>query len=157
MRDDHLKHYASPYYDPVKAHEYYMRTRELKGRPSTAGLNEEGRTAAKVVKESLNDERKEMTSYFKEKTHSDIQSHSAHMRYQIKTLRQELNDMEKSKKLYYRPRIQKQINALRQQNNEERQRLQEEFRSISEYLKEDYDNKYYEELENIRNDPDFQR
>lgn len=23
--------YASPYYDPVKAHEYYMRTRELKG------------------------------------------------------------------------------------------------------------------------------
>ena len=92
MRDDHLKHYASPYYDPVKAHEYYMRTRELKGRPSTAGLNEEGRTAAKVVKESLNDERKEMTSYFKEKTHSDIQSHSAHMRYQIKTLRQELND-----------------------------------------------------------------
>ena len=27
-----LQHYASPYYDPVKAHEYYMRTRELKGR-----------------------------------------------------------------------------------------------------------------------------
>ena len=25
-----LQHYASPYYDPVKAHEYYMRTRELK-------------------------------------------------------------------------------------------------------------------------------
>lgn len=21
-----LQHYASPYYDPVKAHEYYMRT-----------------------------------------------------------------------------------------------------------------------------------
>ena len=29
-----LQHYASPYYDPVKAHEYYMRTRELKGRRS---------------------------------------------------------------------------------------------------------------------------
>lgn len=31
-------HYASPYYDPVKAHEYYMRTRELNavsnGKPS---------------------------------------------------------------------------------------------------------------------------
>ena len=26
-----LRHYASPYYDPQKAHEYYMRTRELKG------------------------------------------------------------------------------------------------------------------------------
>ena len=29
-----LRHYASPYYDPQKAHEYYMRTRELKGRRS---------------------------------------------------------------------------------------------------------------------------
>lgn len=27
-----LKHYASPYYDPVKAKEYYERTKELKGR-----------------------------------------------------------------------------------------------------------------------------
>lgn len=26
-----ILHYASPYYDPVKAHEYYMKHRELKG------------------------------------------------------------------------------------------------------------------------------
>ena len=31
MIRDILKHYASPYYDPVKAHEYYMKNRELKG------------------------------------------------------------------------------------------------------------------------------
>lgn len=37
-----LRHYASPYYDPQKAHEYYMRTRELKGR-STTSLNDEGK------------------------------------------------------------------------------------------------------------------
>lgn len=32
--EDYLEHrsYASPYYDPVKAHEYYERTKELKGR-----------------------------------------------------------------------------------------------------------------------------
>lgn len=35
-----LQHYASPYYDPVKAHEYYMRTRELKGRRSTTKLKD---------------------------------------------------------------------------------------------------------------------
>lgn len=28
--EDYLAHYASKYYDPVKAHEYYLRTRELK-------------------------------------------------------------------------------------------------------------------------------
>ena len=33
-----LRHYASPYYDPQKAHEYYMRTRELKGRSTTCLL-----------------------------------------------------------------------------------------------------------------------
>lgn len=30
--EDFLAHYASEYYDPVKAREYYLRTRELKGR-----------------------------------------------------------------------------------------------------------------------------
>ena len=34
-----LHAYASKYYDPVKAHEYYERTKELKGRRSGAGLN----------------------------------------------------------------------------------------------------------------------
>lgn len=34
-----LSHYASPYYDPVKAHEYYMRTRVLKGRKPAQKLS----------------------------------------------------------------------------------------------------------------------
>ena len=40
--DNDLQHYASPYYDPQKAHEYYMRTRELKGRRSATKLSDEG-------------------------------------------------------------------------------------------------------------------
>lgn len=36
-RDKTLAHYASPYYDPVKAHEYYMRHRKLKGRRKGSG------------------------------------------------------------------------------------------------------------------------
>lgn len=133
MNNDHLKHYASPYYDPVKAHEYYMRTRELKGRQSTAGLNEEGRIAAKMVKENLNEEKK-----------STIQSHKNTMTYQINVLRSYLNGMEKSQKLYYRARIQKQINLLRQKNQEERERLQQE-----------YEQKYNDEMEKIHSNPDF--
>jgi len=53
-----LIHYASKYYDPVKAHEYYMRTRELKGRRSTANLDEEGKKAWKYVKPKIMAERK---------------------------------------------------------------------------------------------------
>ena len=53
--------YASKYYDPVKAHEYYMKHRQLKGRQSrtsTAGLNEMGKIAAKEVKEAIMADRK---------------------------------------------------------------------------------------------------
>ena len=46
-----IAHYASKYYDPVKAHEYYMRTRKLKGRNSTSGLNEKGREAARYIRQ----------------------------------------------------------------------------------------------------------
>ena len=36
--DEFLEHYASKYYDPVKAHEYYMRTRELKNKREAESL-----------------------------------------------------------------------------------------------------------------------
>lgn len=72
--DDFLAHYASPYYDPVKAHEYYMRTRELKGRRSTAGLNDEGKAAAKYVKEQLTSERKAKVEEHKNRTNTSIQN-----------------------------------------------------------------------------------
>ena len=54
---DSLSHYASPYYDPVKAHEYYMRTRELKGRRSTAALNDEGKEIWAYAKEQIKKEK----------------------------------------------------------------------------------------------------
>jgi hypothetical protein len=38
-----LLHYASENYDPQKAHEYYLKTRELIGRHSTKGLNQKQR------------------------------------------------------------------------------------------------------------------
>lgn len=54
----YLIHYASEYYDPVKAHEYYMKHRELKGGKSTSGLNEEGKQIAKMVKINIDEKRK---------------------------------------------------------------------------------------------------
>ena len=73
-RNDYLMHYASPYYDPIKAHEYYMRTRQLKGRTSTAGLNDSGKEAASYIKKKLNDERDAKIAAHKKKTNSDIAS-----------------------------------------------------------------------------------
>lgn len=53
--------YASKYYDPAKAHEYYEKHKKLKGRKKKNSINdlsEEGKVAAKEVKERLNEQMK---------------------------------------------------------------------------------------------------
>ena len=91
LEDDELKHYASPYYDPVKAHEYYMKNRELKGRRSTAGLNDAGKNAAKYVREQLNNEKKEKINASRENMKSGIESSSASTKSKISSSSEKTN------------------------------------------------------------------
>lgn len=54
----YLSHtYSSQYYDPVKAHDYYERTKKLKGRKTTS-LSEEGRKVWAVSKDNISTEKK---------------------------------------------------------------------------------------------------
>ena len=61
--DNNLQHYASPYYDPQKAHEYYMRTRELKGRRSATKLSDEGKKAWSYTKNEIKAEKKAQVAF----------------------------------------------------------------------------------------------
>lgn len=66
----YLMHYASQYYDPQKAHEYYERTKKLKGRQrSTSDLSEEGKKVWAVTKDSIKNEKNEKVKA--EKTSAD--------------------------------------------------------------------------------------
>ena len=56
-RKDILIHYASPYYDPVKAHEYYEQHKHLKGRP-TGRLTDEGKQIWKVTNMNIDQAKK---------------------------------------------------------------------------------------------------
>lgn len=174
-----ILHYASPYYDPVKAHEYYMKHRELKGRTSTAGLNDEGKAAASYVKEQLTTERKAKVEANKEDTtnqidklreqkKSNIAAHKAAMQRQIDQLRAKLSSMSSTDKQKNRARISASISALREQNAAERERLNAEFQAQSKSLrtaqketnknlKTEYDDKYLSELEKIKANPAFQK
>lgn len=42
-----MPQYANPYYDPVKAHEYYMQHRKLKGRKNLGSMENDGSTRSK--------------------------------------------------------------------------------------------------------------
>lgn len=52
-----LQHYASEYYDPVKAHDYYMKNRQLKGRTSS-GMSDEQKKAWTYTKAQVTTEKK---------------------------------------------------------------------------------------------------
>ena len=55
---DEIWHYASPYYDPVKAHEYYEAHKHLKGRRSTTKLSDEGKEVWAYTKNQITEEKK---------------------------------------------------------------------------------------------------
>lgn len=70
-----LQHYVSQYYDPVKAHEYYMRTRQLTGR-TTRGMSDQQKKAWAYTKSQIADEKS-----------NAIKGSSATAQQQIKNLR----------------------------------------------------------------------
>lgn len=70
--DDYLIHYASKYYDPQEAHEYYEKHKHLKGRRSTSDLSEEGKSKWSFVKENITKEKKEKTEESTKNTNAEI-------------------------------------------------------------------------------------
>lgn len=81
-----LAHYASEYYDPAKAHEYYLKNRELKGQRSSSGLT------VKKNKEAT-DRRQEAWTYAKnqigEKQKAETQVASEAHKVEVKQLQED--------------------------------------------------------------------
>lgn len=172
LPDESLKHYASPYYDPVKAHEYYMKNRELKGensRKSTVGLNDEGKAVARYVKNQLDTERKSKVDAHNNQTQAQIdvkknnmdstinakkknmiasiESHKTQTKEKIEKLREELKGMSMDDWNKHAERIQSEITKLRESNDTIRAKLQAEYSSESANLRTAYKN----DSTNLRN------
>ena len=172
LPDESLKHYASPYYDPVKAHEYYMKNRELKGensRKSTAGLNDEGKAVARYVKNQLDTERKSKVDAHNNQTQAkidvkknnmdstinakkknmiaSIESYKTQTKEKIEKLREELKGMSMDDWNKHAERIQSEIAKLRESNDTIRAKLQAEYSSESAKLRTAYKN----DSTNLRN------
>lgn len=124
-----MAEYASKYYDPVKAHEYYEKHKQLKGRnarTSTKGLNEQGKNAAKYVKEQIMAERKE---YYKQLSEA--------LKSKIAQLRESLKGASKEEK----------AQAIAE--------LREQYKSIKANAKAVFEEKYAQEMDKIKADPKF--
>ena len=130
--------YASKYYDPQKAHEYYLKHRQLKGknsRTSTKGLNEAGKVAAKEVKEGIKAEQKEFFNKIKETVNNAI-----------KRLREELKGMSKEERKARKEEFKEKIAQLRQVAKDTKAQAKEFFQE-----------KYAQEMDKIKQDASFRQ
>lgn len=69
--NDELLHYASEYYDPAKAHEYYLKNRQLKGR---TGLSDEGKDVWDATKNNISAEKKSRLKDYAKQKEIDIKN-----------------------------------------------------------------------------------
>lgn len=91
----YLQHYASEYYDPVKAHEYYMKNRELKGRRSASKLSDDDKKVWAYTKSNIDQEKKskvESEQETRKKRIEEFRSNATAMRERISSRLKELNE-----------------------------------------------------------------
>ena len=137
-----LMHYASKYYDPVKAHEYYEKHKKLKGERPKVTLNEEGRAVAETVKEKINEERDQNLSKEDEKYKQEqrlradaksrtMEQHREIMNQRISSLQNYIKRIPKDRVRDEAPKIRAIIEKLREDNNTKRQSIEERYKSES--------------------------
>ena len=171
------KQYASPYYDPVKAHEYYEQHKQLKGNKrstSTASLNEKGKKAALYVKKQIDEEHKSETEAHNQEISKQREEAKSNTKAKIDAATKELKDKAEAMKVRLKkmnPAQRKQaqihmkaeIEKLKKANEENRKALMEEYGEVSKGISEaakakrgeindKYLNKYADELDTIKGD-----
>lgn len=176
---NYLIHYASEYYDPVKAHEYYEEHKKLKGRKSTSELNEEGKYAAEYVKERINAERDkalELEAHNKERKiesaqatkDNSIENYSRSANAAITRLQSRLKKMTKAEKARNYETISNEIAKLREDNKMKKAAFQERFKTDKsdiqgsykknvESLRTKYNDLYLDELDKIKSEAKYQK
>ena len=155
-----LAHYSSQYYDPVKAHEYYLRTRELKGRTSTGGLNDTGKEALTQVKAKLKEERDSTVKKAKNDTVSQIVKNTSAMQSRIDSLKKlfdGLGSQSEDEQSAQKARIKDQIAKLRAQNSEQRAALKAQQSNTIRKANADYKSKVDAETSKIENEASFKK
>lgn len=96
-----FEHYASKYYDPVKAHEYYMKTRHLKGYDTQGKtLNDEGKQAKAYITKRIREERYSVLKKEQSNRNQKIYSSSVEMANQIRQLQLQMKQLTPEKKNY---------------------------------------------------------
>ena len=158
VSNEYLAHYSSPYYDPVKAHEYYMQHRKLKGtRPSTAGLNQTGHEANEYVRKRISEERARVVNKHAKESTQKAKTYADQAKNQIKALSKRIAQMSPEEKKYRAGVIREAVSRIRERNNAQRAKLAEAHSKFASQTTQKYEKKYETELNKIVGDSGFQK
>lgn len=153
--------YASKYYDPAKAHEYYEKHKKLKGRTSTAGLNDSGRNAAKMVREALMAEKKEYNQKVNEALKAKVEEIKKELKEKIANMREELKNKLKGLSKEEKAKIKEQykglISGMREEYKGKTQTVKDAAKQAKEQAKEQYQQMYENEIAKIKGDKSMQK
>lgn len=183
---DSIAHYASPYYDPVKAHEYYERTKKLKGRKTGTSLNDSGKEAKTYVKNQINAKRdqdlknaeaqskkrtEERKKSAERETYDNIRKESEELGKKLDALISMTSKLDGPALRANKKRILTVVNSLAAKNRQSRTKLvslyksnktkinteeREKLTAEKKKIRSDATNTYNSELEKIQGDSKFQ-
>lgn len=183
---DSIAHYASPYYDPVKAHEYYERTKKLKGRKTGTSLNDSGKEAKTYVKNQINAKRdqdlknaeaqskkrtEERKKSAERETYDNIRKESEELGKKLDALISMTSKLDGPALRANKKRILAVVNSLAAKNKQSRTKLvslyksnktkinteeREKLTAEKKKIRSDATNTYNSELEKIQSDSKFQ-
>ena len=119
--------YASPYYDPAKAHEYYMKHRKLKGNRSTKGMSDEQKETLKYGKEQLYQEHKQRLS----KITTDANEKRTALNEEHKEWKGEMREWKKQRLQEIREKASAKKEEIRQQTEQKIEAIRERLKNMS--------------------------
>lgn len=183
---DSIAHYASQYYDPVKAHEYYERTKKLKGRRTGTSLNDSGKEAKTYVRNRINTKRdqdlknaesqskkrtEERKKSAERETYDNIRKESEELGKKLDELISMTSKLDGPTLRANKKRILAVVNSLAAKNKQSRTKLislyktnktkinteeREKLTAEKKKIRSDATNTYNSELEKIQGDSEFQ-
>lgn len=183
---DSIAHYASQYYDPVKAHEYYERTKKLKGRRTGTSLNDSGKEAKTYVRNRINAKRdqdlknaesqskrriEERKKSAERETYDNIRKESEELGKKLDELISMTSKLDGPTLRANKKRILAVVNSLAAKNKQSRTKLislyktnktkinteeREKLTAEKKKIRSDATNTYNSEVEKIQGDSEFQ-
>lgn len=124
LRGDSLKHYASEYYDPVKAHEYYEAHKQLKGRKK--GTSEDTSSDSKDTSGTPANSSKSKSS--KESSYEEeYERYHFETQKKISALQRRLGRLSKEARMLIADEIYAEIDKIREENMNKKYELKAKY------------------------------